>query len=71
MSKGSWREVGCRKERRMNEAENALIARTILKAEVDGHAIRLVMDNGTTFYYEASDGGYSSWKIIKEKEKRE
>lgn len=55
----------------MNEAENALIARTILKAEVDGHAIRLVMDNGTTFYYEASDGGYSSWKIIKEKEKRE
>ena len=49
----------------MNEAEKTLITRTILKAEVDGFGIKLVMDNDTTFYYDASDGGYSSWEIVK------
>ena len=55
----------------MNEAEEALVARTILKAEVDGAGIRLVLDNGTTFDYDASDGGCSLWEITKEDEKKE
>lgn len=55
----------------MNEAEEALVARTILKAEVDGFAVRLVLDNGTTFEYDASDGGYSLWEIVKEEERKE
>lgn len=55
----------------MNEAEEALVARTILKAEVDGFGIKLVLDNGTTFYYDASDGGCSLWEIEKENEGKE
>lgn len=55
----------------MNEAEEALVARTILKAEVDGFGVKLVLDNGTTFYYDASDGGYSLWEIAKEDEREE
>lgn len=55
----------------MNEAEEVLVGRTILKAEVDGFVVRLVLDNGTTFEYEASDGGCSSWEIVKEEERKE
>lgn len=55
----------------MNEAEEALVTRTILKAEVDGFGVRLVLDNGTTFDYDASDGGYSLWEIAKEDERKE
>lgn len=55
----------------MNEAEEALVARTILKAEVDGFGIRLVLDNGTMFDYDASDGGCSLWEITKEDEIRD
>lgn len=47
----------------MNDAENALIGAVIIDAEVDGYRIRLVLDNGKTFYYEATDGGYSCWDI--------
>lgn len=55
----------------MSETEEALVARTILKAEVDGFGVRLVLDNGTTFDYDASDGGCSLWEITKEDERKE
>lgn len=55
----------------MSETEKALVARTILKAEVDGFGVKLVLDNGTTFYYDATDGGCSSWEIAKEDERKE
>lgn len=55
----------------MSEVENALVARKILKAEVDGFGVRLVLDNGTIFDYDASDGGCSLWEIVKEDEKKE
>jgi len=45
------------------ETEKQLIGRTIVKADVDGFGIRLVLDDGSRFEYDASDGGYSSWEI--------
>lgn len=38
-----------------------LVGRTIVKADVNGHGITLVFDNGVRFEYDASDGGYSCW----------
>lgn len=54
---------------RMNETEKFLLGKTIVKAEVDGHGIRLTMDNHYVFDYNASDGGYSCWEIYKENDK--
>ena len=47
----------------MNKTEEALIGRTITKAEVDGYGITLELDDGMTFLYGASDGGYSTWEV--------
>ena len=47
----------------MNRTEEALIGRTIAKAEVDGYGITLELDDGKTFLYGASDGGYSTWEV--------
>ncbi len=38
-----------------------LVGKTILSAEVDGFGIELVFDDGSTFNYSASDGGYSTY----------
>lgn len=40
-----------------------LIGKTILSAEVDGFSIELVFDDGSTFSYFASDGGYSTYEF--------
>ena len=47
----------------MNRAEEALTGRTITKSEVDGYGVMLELDDGMTFLYEASDGGYSGWEV--------
>lgn len=38
-----------------------LIGRTIVKADVDGCGIELTLDDGSVFFYNASDGGYSTY----------
>ena len=43
------------------ETNQRLRGRTIKKAKVTGHGIDLVLDDGSIFEYNASDGGYSSW----------
>ena len=47
----------------MNDAENFLVGKTIIEAEVDGFGIKLKLEDGSTFEYDASDGGYSAWEI--------
>lgn len=41
-----------------------LIGKTIKSAEVDGFGITLVFENGDTFEYGASDGGYSGYEYV-------
>lgn len=41
-----------------------LIGRVIIAAEVDGFGIKLKLDDGSAFEYDASDGGYSTWELI-------
>lgn len=43
------------------KTREALVGRTIVSAEVDGNGIELELDDGNTFFYSASDGGYSDW----------
>jgi len=43
-----------------------LIGKTITFADVDGSIVHLKFDDGSEFYYEATDGGYSCWEITKE-----
>lgn len=50
----------------MNKAETELLYQRIVGAEIDGFGIRLTLENGCVFNYEASDGGYSLWEIRKE-----
>lgn len=38
-----------------------LIGKTIINAEVNGYGMVLILDDNTTFVYEASDGGYSTY----------
>jgi len=46
-----------------NETNKALIGKKIINADVNGDGIRLELDDGSIFEYDASDGGYSSWEI--------
>lgn len=55
----------------MNKTEEALTGRTITKAEVDGYGITLELDDGKTFFYDASDGGYSMWEVCEDGESDE
>lgn len=50
----------------MNIAETELLYQRIVGAEIDGFGIRLTLENGCVFDYEASDNGYSSWEIRNE-----
>ena len=47
---------------------NELIGKTIAYARVNGYEVMLVFEDGTTFDYTASDGGYSSYELISEEE---
>ncbi len=38
-----------------------LIGRKIVKADVNGYGIELILDDGSIFLYDASDGGYSTY----------
>jgi len=48
----------------LDETNNALIGKKIINADVNGYGIRLELDNGSIFEYDATDGGYSSWEIL-------
>lgn len=45
------------------ETNKRLVGRTILQADVNGHGMTLVLDNGVRLEYFASDGGYSCWEL--------
>lgn len=47
------------------EQMKELIGKTIISAEVSGYAIELVFEDGSTFSYWASDGGYSTYEFTK------
>ena len=40
-----------------------MIGKTIVSAKVDGYTVELVFDDGSTFNYWASDGGYSTYEF--------
>lgn len=43
----------------------ALLGKTVMSADVNGHGVCIVFTDGTTFDYSASDGGYSCWTVKK------
>ena len=45
----------------MSDIEKAITGKTIKTAEINGFRVQLTFDDGTTFDYDASDGGYSSY----------
>lgn len=47
----------------MNDVETKLIGKTIKTAEVNGYGIYIEFNDGSTFHYEASDRGYSSYNV--------
>lgn len=53
------------------ETNETLKGKTIACASVDGYSIDLVFTDGTLFTYEATDGGYSTWDIVDNKEDKE
>ena len=40
-----------------------LVGKTIAESTVNGYGITLVFTDGSEFYYDASDGGYSSYEF--------
>ena len=44
-------------------SDTDLISKTITEISIDGYGILMTVDDGTTLYYDASDGGYSAWEI--------
>lgn len=44
-------------------SETDLIGKTITEMSIDGYCILMTVDDGTTLYYDASDGGYSAWDV--------
>ena len=50
----------------MDESEK-IKGKTIECAEVDGFHIYLVFNDGSTFEYDASDGGYSRYEYTESK----
>lgn len=50
----------------MNEKEKSLfINKTIKDIYVDGYCIELLLEDNTKLEYDATDGGYSTYKITK------
>lgn len=49
---------------RNKDMEDYMAGRTIKKAEVDGCYVGLTFDDGNTFSYSASDGGYSTYGVF-------
>jgi len=47
----------------MNNAEKAITGKVVEKAEINGYGIRLTMNDGTVFDYDATDAGMSMWDI--------
>lgn len=43
--------------------EQLMIGKTIVSAKVNGYSIELVFDDGSSFSYWASDGGYSTYEF--------
>lgn len=52
----------------MSEEEKQLfIGQKIKNINVNGFYIELLLENNIKFLYDATDGGFSTWEIIKEK----
>ena len=51
------------------ETNKWLEGKKIIKADVNGNGITLVLDDNSVFEYDASDGGYSCWEITKKENK--
>lgn len=50
------------------KTEKIMNGAKIVKTEIDGYGMKLVLDNGYVLDYDASDGGHSYWSIEKEGE---
>lgn len=50
------------------EINKDLEGKKITKADINGFGIILRFDDGTTFYYDATDGGYSSYELEESEE---
>ena len=50
------------------EINKELEGKKITKADVDGYGITLKFDDGTTFYYDATDGGCSTYELVESEE---
>lgn len=48
------------------KTEKIMNGAKIIKTEINGYGIKLVLDNGYMLDYDASDGGCSYWSIEKE-----
>ncbi len=46
------------------QTKEFLEGKTIVKAVVDGGNVELTFSDKTSFCYNASDGGYSTWELI-------
>ena len=51
--------------------EKDLIGKTIKTIDVDGFSAEILFTDGTKFVYDASDGGYSYWEILKDGEEND
>lgn len=47
----------------MNKAQEILIGKTIKNARITGFDVEIEFTDGSTFEYDASDGGYSTWDL--------
>lgn len=45
------------------EINKKLEGKTIKTASVDGFEVEIVFTDGSVFYYDASDGGYSNYSL--------
>ncbi len=64
-------ERGVNKKMTKSEIEKALVGKTIVEAGVSGYGIYILFSDGFKFYYNASDGGYSSYELTDEEEEEE
>lgn len=50
------------------EINKNLEGKKITKADISGFGIELKFDDGTTFYYDATDGGCSTYELVESEE---
>ena len=43
--------------------EKELIGKKITAININGFEVEIIVEDGTTLNYQASDGGYSNWEI--------